>query len=70
MLSTPTQIIGISDEPIEITHEGYFCNNLKVDWHPDVSINVISFSQARDLWWGITYDNPSREFIVVATLKV
>ncbi len=61
---TPTQIIGISDEPIEITHEGYFCDNLQVDWHPDAPIYVISFSQAEDLRWGITYDNAAREFIV------
>jgi hypothetical protein len=60
----PTQIIGIPDEPINITHEGYFCDNLQVDWHPDVPINVISFSQAEDLRWGITYDNAAREFVV------
>jgi hypothetical protein len=41
-----THIVGISDEPIEITHEGHFCDNLRVDWHPDVPINVVSFSQA------------------------
>ncbi len=59
-----TQIVGISDEPIKITHEGHFCDNLRVDWHPDVSINVISFLQAEDLRWGITYNNTKREFIV------
>ncbi len=26
--------------------------------------NIIMFSQAEDLWWGITYDNTMREFIV------
>ncbi len=48
------QIVGISDQPIEITHEGNFCDTLQVDWNPDVPVNVISFSQAEDLRWGIT----------------
>jgi hypothetical protein len=60
----PAQIIEISDEPIGIIHEGYFCDNLQVDWHPDMPINVLSFSQADDLRWGIPYDNAMREFIV------
>jgi hypothetical protein len=46
---TTAQIIGISDEPIGIKHEGYFCDNLQVDWHPDVPINLVSFLQAEDL---------------------
>ncbi len=40
-----TQIVGISNELIDITHEGHFCDNLQVDWHPDVPINVISLLQ-------------------------
>ena len=27
----PTQIVGISDAPVDITHDGYFCDNLQVD---------------------------------------
>jgi hypothetical protein len=27
----PTQFVGISDAPIYIAHEGYFCDNLQVD---------------------------------------
>jgi hypothetical protein len=49
-----THIVGISDEVIEITHEGHFCDNLRVDWHPDVPVNVVSFSQAATLGWGMT----------------
>jgi hypothetical protein len=60
----PTQIVGISDQPIDVTHEGYFCDNLQVDSHPDVPINVVSFSQAADLGWAMTYDENMREFIV------
>ncbi len=44
-----THIVGISDEVMEITHEGHFCENLRVDWHPDVPVNVVSFSQAANL---------------------
>jgi hypothetical protein len=46
------------------THEGYFCDNLRDDSHPNMPINVISFSQAEDSRWGITYHNTMREFIV------
>jgi hypothetical protein len=56
-------IVGISDEVIEITHEGHFCENLRVDWHPDVPVNVVSFSQAANLGWGMTYDETTRDFI-------
>ncbi len=42
-----THIVGISDEVIEITREGH--PNLRVDWHPDVPVNVVSFSQAAAL---------------------
>jgi hypothetical protein len=45
----PTQIVGISDQPIDVTHVGYFCDNLQVDRHPDVPINVVSFSQVVNL---------------------
>jgi hypothetical protein len=57
--SQKSQIVRISDQPIENTHEGYFFDNLRVDWHLNVPINVISFLQAEDLRWGITYDNAS-----------
>ncbi len=59
-----TQIVGISDEVLEVTHEGHFCDNLRVDWHPDVPVNVVSFSQAAALGWGMTYDEAMHDFIV------
>ncbi len=59
-----THIVGISDEVIEITHEGHFCDNLRVDWHPNVPVNVVSFLQAAALGWGMTYDETMRDFIV------
>jgi hypothetical protein len=58
-----THIVGISDEVMEITHEGHFCKNLRVDWHPDVPVNVVSFSQVANLGWGITYDEATHTFI-------
>jgi hypothetical protein len=42
-----TQIVEISDQPIDVTHEGYFCENLQVDWHPNVPLMWSRFRKRR-----------------------
>jgi hypothetical protein len=59
-----THIVGIFDEVLKINHEWHFCDNLRVDWHPDVPVNRRSFSQAAALGWGMTYDETMHDFIV------